>query len=101
MRLPVISADKANHIIYGGAAALFGMHTAAGLAHVQQWHLPLPAPLLGLALAALVGALKEVADWLANCRARAAGRPPPHSVDGMDFAATLAGGFFVMLAALR
>jgi hypothetical protein len=92
MLLPLIPQDKANHAIYGAVVALAAY--SVGLAG----HIP-HAPVIGLAAATTVGALKELADWLLNRRAIAAGLPPPHGVEFLDFAATSLGGCAVWLAA--
>ena len=75
MNLPVIPQDKANHAIYGAAAAFVGLALMS-----------MPA---GALLCFAVAAGKEVYDkWRG-------GTP-----DVVDFAATLAGGGFVCAAAV-
>jgi len=86
MPIPIIPADKANHVVYGAAIA-------AVLSIILG---PLPA----LLAAGLVGALKELADAVSNWQARRAGLVPMHGVEWLDFAATLAGGALVALPQL-
>jgi len=40
----------------------------------------------------VVGAAKELSDWLSNRAAARVGQPPPHGVEFLDFAATTLGG---------
>lgn len=94
MALPTLPADKANHVLYG--VAIFAAAAAVGS------RLGLPAALSGVAAAALFGAGKELADWLANRRAIAAGQAPVHGVEFGDALATVGGavlGWLVALAA--
>lgn len=90
--IPLIPQDKANHAIYGAVIAL------AAYAVALAGHNP-HAAVIGLAAAATIGALKELADWLLNRRAISAGLPPPHGVEFWDFGATTIGGAVVCLAA--
>lgn len=84
--LPQLSADKANHAVYG--ALIF--NTA----------LPLTDAFVALALVAVLAVAKEASDWISNHRARAAGLPAPHAVEVMDALATLAGGVLCALPLL-
>lgn len=81
--LPSLPADKANHLAYGAVA--FNLA------------LPLTDAFVALALVAVLAIGKEAVDWLSNHRARAAGLPAPHGVEGLDALATLAGGFLCFL----
>jgi hypothetical protein len=84
--LPIIPVDKANHMVYGGLAGLLGaaLGGAAG----------------ALAAGAVVAAGKELVDLASNRRALARGAPPPHGVEWLDGAATLAGAAVPALAIL-
>jgi ABC-type lipoprotein release transport system permease subunit len=91
MKLPMLPADKANHLIAG--ALIFTVAAAlAGAVGVKA------AQLLGLFAAVAIGALKELLDHLANRRAAAADLPPPHGVEFMDTLFTSAGGLLVWVA---
>lgn len=93
MNLPTLPADKAQHVIYGAAIA-----AVAGPLSV---HFGIqPAGAVALAAAAVVGIVKEAADWLANRKATAAGLLPPHGVEWQDAAATVIGGALVALPLL-
>lgn len=78
--MPVIPVDKANHALYGALIAcvllFFGVE-----------------PVSALVVVAVVGALKEAADWAIN---RMAGLKV-HGVEFLDFVATVAGGALVVL----
>lgn len=91
MQIPLIPQDKANHACYGAVIFLVSAFAArqAGLHEFA---------LVGLGVAGAVGALKELADYVLNRRAIAAGLPPPHGVELLDCAATTAGGLVAYLA---
>lgn len=100
MKLPVIPADKANHLIYGAGIALVVQAIVLWLVQHHGLHLPIgmrPGD-IGLGAAAAFGAGKEAIDRLLNLRAVRAGRKPPHGVDPLDALATLAGGFAIWSA---
>lgn len=79
MNLPVIPADKANHIVYGAAIAAC------------------TSPFVGPEWAAVVVAAAALAkEYLMDARDRA-----HHTVDWRDAAATFAGWFFVAAGTLR
>jgi hypothetical protein len=80
----MLPQDKANHLVYGSIVFLAGAFVGGQVGQN-------PAD-CGLAAAAAAGALKELADWLLNRKALAAGLPPQHGVEFWDFAATTAGG---------
>lgn len=86
--LPQLAADKANHLVYGALVYLVAALAAVAL------HLPRP-DLLGLAAAALAGAIKETADYIANRRAGF----QLHGVELGDFLATAAGGLLCFASA--
>lgn len=88
-----IAPDKALHIIAGALAYLAG----ACVAHLVGGYPPAAA---GVAAALGAGIAKELADWLGNRRAMRDGRIAPHSVDGRDVIATLAGGVGMWCAAV-
>lgn len=92
--LPMLPADKAGHFIDGGLIA----GVVSVLVHFALKENSDVAAACGLGVAALVGALKEGSDWWQNRKAVAAGSPPTHSVDLMDFGATTAGGLLVAAA---
>lgn len=93
MDLPLLPQDKANHACYGAVIFLLAVFVA------QQLDLASPT-IIALVFVACVGALKELADYLLNRRAIAAGLPPPHGVEFLDFAATTLGGFVCFLASV-
>lgn len=93
MELPLIPQDKANHACYGAVIFLLVIFVA------QRFGLSNPG-VVALVFVACVGALKELSDYLLNRRAIAAGLPPPHGVEFLDFAATTAGGFVCYLASV-
>jgi hypothetical protein len=85
--LPTIPQDKLGHYFYGSII------TSVVLALTNSvW--------IAIALCAVVAALKEYTDWTANNRAAEQGLPPPHSVEFLDFVATVAGGIVVILSYL-
>lgn len=88
-----IPPDKALHIIAGALAYLGG----ACLAHLVGDYPPAAA---GITTALGAGIAKELADWLGNRRAMRDGRLAPHTVDGRDVIATLAGGLAMWCAAV-
>lgn len=89
MSLPTIPHDKANHVVYGAAAFAIG-HTLAFVSGYAPFALH-----AGAALTLFVGIGKEVMDVIGNRRAAADGLPAPHSAEGMDAIATIAGGALV------
>jgi uncharacterized membrane protein len=86
MNLPVFPQDKLNHFAYGQVifAAAYVLTMSAELA---------------LAVSAVAGVLKEVADYVLNKRAVARGEAAPHGVEVLDAVATAMGGLvpFVLL----
>lgn len=94
MNLPQLSADKANHALYGALIFL-----VAGWLATQIGFTPY-ARLIGAATAALFGGLKELADDRANERAAAAGVPPSHDVSASDAFATTSGAMLCWGAAV-
>lgn len=92
MNLILIPQDKANHAIYGAViflifAFLLGV---GGVPHAT-----------GFALLAvvIVGAIKELSDYILNRRAAAHGLPAPHTIEFMDAFATTLGGLACYAAA--
>ena len=75
MNLPLLPQDKANHAVYGAAAAAIGL--------CFSWK-------AGVALCMLVAIGKEVYDWWSN---RNGGH---HKVELADTLATMAGGALVL-----
>lgn len=76
--------DKANHYA-GGSIVFLATYAALRLLGVPG------AKHSAMAVAVLVGAVKELVDHVLNLRAIAAGKKPPHGVDGGDFVATVCG----------
>jgi hypothetical protein len=74
MNLPMLPADKANHVVYGAAITLVGL---------------VINPVVGAALCVLLAVGKEVYD-----------RKHGGTVDPMDVVATAAGGVAVIVASL-
>lgn len=94
MKLPEVPADKANHMIYG--AAIFVVATAATrLTAWADW-----APHAGVAVALVLGVVKEARDAWANRQAAAWRLPAPHSVSPADVGATVLGAVVIWLGAL-
>ena len=93
--LPMLPADKANHVLYGGLVFIVVAYLAAMIGHSTA-----RARLAGLLAAAAFGLGKEARDWFANRKAVAAGEAPAHGVDGMDVLATAAGGALCWLATM-
>lgn len=93
MSLYMIPQDKANHIVDGalGSAAIM---MVAFLAHlILPFSVPWSMAAFGpVAVAAVLGASKELSDKIIDVREQAAGAPPSHDVDVFDFLATTAGG---------
>lgn len=85
MNLPMLPKDKANHVIYGFAIAVVAAVVAVAL------RLPQPK-LIGIVVAVLFGLAKEGFDYAMNKKSAAAGQPPTHSVDKLDFISTGSGG---------
>lgn len=94
MKLPIIPADKANHLIYG--ALIFVLVVVA--VNLTPW--AIWAPHAGVAGALLVGAAKEARDAWANRQAAKWRLPLPHSVSVADVGATVLGAVGCWLAAL-
>lgn len=84
-KLPQLAADKANHHLYGEAAAVAGVVLLPPLARIVGFELD--RRLAAAAGAAVVGALKEVWD-------RLSGKGSPGVA---DFVATVSGALPVML----
>lgn len=99
MQLPVIPGDKANHLIYGAVIAAVGRALALpALSWLQTRYglHPLIGPAtVGLLLAVLAGAAKELWDRRSNRLAVAAGQAPAHEVSRADMLYTWAGGLAV------
>lgn len=91
--MPSLPQDKANHVIYGLAIALtvFALLRLALVPHAEY---------AALLAAAAVGLAKEVADAWVNYQATGNWRKGPHGVEGLDAAATAAGGLAVFLTAI-
>lgn len=96
MNLPMLQADKANHVIYGTVVATVAH--AVGVYLLPQYGIP-PAA-FAVAGAFLIGAVKEGIDWWMNRQAMARGEVAPNTVDPYDMLATAAGGIPVALAVL-
>lgn len=92
MSLPSLPADKANHALYGAAIAL-AVYAVCLLAGVPY------AAYAALAASVVVGFAKEGVDAWQNRAATGNWRTGPHGVEGLDAAATAAGGAAVWLAA--
>jgi CO dehydrogenase/acetyl-CoA synthase alpha subunit len=96
MSIYLFPQDKANHFIYG---SICGLGTLAVL-HVFN------VPDIGgygysagaIFSATLLGAFKELDDYILNRRAIAQGMPPPHGVEWMDMIATALGGLAMGIA---
>ena len=78
-----IGADKVAHFCAGTFIGAVGLVLAIFFGGNMFWP---------VGLAAAVGALKEVMDYMANQKALKAGLPKPHGVEFLDFAYTAAGG---------
>jgi hypothetical protein len=92
MTIPTLPHDKCSHVLYGASVfAAFG--AVAALAGA-----PYPRS-VAMASAVVVGAGKELADHLANLRAKRDRLPPPHSVEWLDALATVAGAALCWAAA--
>jgi len=89
--MPSLPQDKANHCIYGAVIFL------AVYFLLSIWLIP-HAAYAALAVSALVGLGKEIADAWANYKATGNWRTGPHGVEGLDAAATAAGGFALFVA---
>jgi hypothetical protein len=59
--LPMLPADKANHVLYGGVIFIMVAYLAAMI-----WHSTARARLAGLLAAAAFGLGKEARDWFAT-----------------------------------
>lgn len=94
MSLPVIPADKANHIVYGAALFAVGYTFSVLAGHASH------ALQAGAALTLVFAVGKEAADWWRNRQARAAGLLPPHGVEPLDAVATCVGGALAALPVL-
>lgn len=92
MNIPMLPQDKANHFVWGAFAALAGAMAAYAL------HKPQHAASIAQGLNCVVGAAKELSDYISNKRARDAGLPEAHEVSFEDFVATTIGGVPVTLA---
>lgn len=92
MTLPTLAHDKCSHLIYGAMVfAAFGAAAAiAGATHPRS---------IGMASALVVGAGKELADHLANLRAKRQGLLQPHRVEWLDVLATVMGAALCWAAA--
>lgn len=88
----LIPQDKANHIVYGALFYLAVFFACTQLAFADARFIAMLATLA-------LGALKEGLDAILNHRAEAAGLPPPHGVEFLDFAATSCGGLVCFLSA--
>lgn len=94
MPLPALPADKANHALYGATTYVLVGALAAyfGLAGDPR--------LWALGGVALVGAGKEVYDYMRRRDEQTAGVSVRHHVEGGDFLATVFGGVLVWLGTL-
>lgn len=94
MQIPQLPADKAAHAIAGACifAAIGGAAALAGFGDYARY--------AGACAAAGAGVLKELSDYRLNQRAIARGEQPPHGVELLDLAATVAGALFVWGAAI-
>jgi hypothetical protein len=92
MALPFLPQDKANHFAYGVALGFAARCVCLFLDAPAAAHL---APLF---VSATIGALKEGIDNWQNAKARVAGLPLPHGVEGWDWAATALGGLVVTMS---
>jgi len=84
MQLPSIPADKLGHFFYGTLMTAVVMCITHSI-------------FLSIGVCAVVAALKEFTDWLANYRAAKQGFPPPHGVEFLDWVATVGGGLAVVM----
>lgn len=84
MPLPTLSADKANHFVYGALAYVVGAWAGRLFG--------LPSRQAGLASAVLAAVAKEIYDQLRNRRVIRRGERAPHEVSAWDSLATAAGG---------
>lgn len=92
MNIPMLPQDKANHFVWGSVAAVVGAVAAYAL------HKPQHAASFAQGATCAAGAVKELADYISNKRARAASLPEDHEVSFEDFAATTGGGIPVTFA---
>lgn len=105
MNLPTLPADKANHVVYGATIFCALMLLMRGLVQALDpvlgltW-LPHAAAALALAIVAVIGIAKEVADRLANLRAKRLGLLQPHGVELLDAVATVYGAVLCWLACM-
>ena len=95
MPLPMLPADKANHILYGAVMFMLVAYLATRLG-MHGTH----ARTVGLLAAIALGLGKEARDWYANRKAAEADQAPAHNVDGMDALATAGGGCLCWLASM-
>jgi len=82
----LVGADKVGHFVAGfliSAVSVLVCYLAGA---------PALAPIVSMMLPAVVGAAKELSDWLSNRAAVRVGQLPPHGVEFLDFAATALGG---------
>ena len=94
MQLPVLPADKANHVVYGAAivsaceTVLPNVVLPVVGTHVF-WH--------SLVVCAAFAVGKELVDLALNTLAKKKGLAPSHGVEPLDAVATVAGGALIVL----
>lgn len=99
MSLPMIPADKANHMIYGSGIALVAQTAATPiLLHFGIDPNVVRPKDIGLAASAMFAGGKEAADWVLNRLAVRRGEKPRHGVEPLDALATVAGGLAIWSA---
>ena len=82
----LVGADKVGHFVAGfliSSVSVLICYLAGA---------PALATIASMLLPAVVGAAKELSDWLSNRAAARVGQLPPHGVEFLDFAATVLGG---------
>jgi hypothetical protein len=86
---PMLPQDKANHLFYGALIGVLASGAAIALGHPELARAVAPMA------AGLAGVLKEASDAAINYHTTGNPMTGPHSVEFLDFAATLSGGVLV------
>lgn len=90
----MIAQDKQFHFVAGFIAAVFGILVWYGF--VFAFDAPEEAvPYSGMLAGLVAGFTKEVADWMSNRSAIAAGTVPTHGVELFDAVATALPGLMI------